>query len=149
MNLPDKIERDLFLPVSIDRVWQAISTPEGLSQWFSNHASFEAKAGSELQFVWNEHGTANGRVETIEPPTKFAYRWQAHGVPDNEALTTENSTLVTFSLSEVEGGTQLIVVETGFTGLNTAAREKNYEENVSGWQHELQELVDYLTGVTA
>ena len=149
MNLPDKIERDLFLPVDIDRVWQAISTPVGLSRWFSNQATFEAVEGSPLKFVWNDHGTSHGRIEKIDPPTQFVYRWRAHGVPDSEPLSAQNSTLVTFSLAAVAGGTQLTVVETGFSQLSTAARENNYQENVAGWRSELQELAEYLTSVTA
>jgi uncharacterized protein YndB with AHSA1/START domain len=149
MNLPDKIERTLFLPVPVERVWQAISTPEGLSNWFSNRASFTQEPGSPLQFEWQEYGTTDGCIERIEPPTLFAYRWRAHGASKTEPLQTENSTLVTFSLEDVEGGTQLTVVETGFTGLNTAARKANYQENVNGWRVELQELADYLVGDNA
>lgn len=149
MNHPDKIERELFLPVPIDRVWQAISTPAGLSKWFSNQANFEPVAGSELLFVWHEYGTSHGRIETVEPPTRFAYRWQAHGVDESEPLTPENSTLVTFNLAEETGGTRLTLVETGFAGLNPAIREKSLQENTSGWRTELQELANYLTGVSA
>ena len=145
MNLPDKIERTLFLPVSIERAWQAIGTPAGLSSWFGNRVSFKQETGSVIQFEWKEHGTADGRIEQINPPTHFAYRWRAKGVPETETLQPENSTLVAFSLEEVAGGTRLTVVESGFTGLNTEAREANYQGNVAGWRTELQELFDYLS----
>lgn len=149
MNLPDKIERDLFLPVPIKRVWEAISTPTGLSNWFSNRVSFKEEIGSVIQFEWDEHGTVDGLIEQIKPPTLFAYRWRAKGVAETESLQSENSTLVTFSLKKVEGGTQLTVLESGFTGLNTEAREANYQGNVAGWRTELQELVDYMSGDVA
>ncbi len=149
MNFSDKIERELFLPVPITRVWEAIATADGLTHWFSNRVTLDLREGGEIKFTWNEHGTSNGRIERIEPPHTFAYRWQAHTVPDTEPLTPANSTVVTFSLTEVENGTQLSVVETGFTGLETAVREQNFQENVSGWRVELQELVDYLTGEPA
>ena len=99
-----------------------------------------------FKFTWNDHGTSNGRIERLEPPNVFVYRWQAHTVPDHEPLTPENSTVVTFTLTDVENGTRLSVVETGFAGLETAVREKNFQENVSGWRVELQELIDYLAG---
>ena len=145
MNLPDKIERDLFLPVSLEKVWQAISTPTGLSNWFSDQVRFTQIVGETIKFVWDEYGTVYGRIEQIDPPTTFAYRWRAHGIPETEPLQNNNSSLVTFSLTEVEGGTQLQVVETGFAGLDTAVHEASYQENVGGWRTELQELVDYLT----
>ncbi len=149
MNLPDKIERDLFLPVTIERVWQAVSTPTGLSNWFSDHTYFKETVGETIKFVWDEYGTVYGRIEQIDPPHTFAYRWRAHGIPETEPMQPNNSTLVTFSLTEVKGGTQLQVLETGFAGLDTAVQETSYKENTSGWQAELQELVDYLTSVAA
>ncbi len=149
MKFQDHIERELLLPVPIDRVWQAISTPEGLSNWFSNQVNFTQEVGSALEFTWENHGTTDGTIEQIDPPHIFAYRWRAHNALKTEPITNENSTLVTFTLKEVNGGTHLTVLETGFTGLITETRESNYSENVTGWRVELQELVDYLTGVTA
>jgi len=149
MNLPDKIERELFLPVPIDRVWQAISTPTGLSNWFSDRVYFQSAVGAPVVFEWDEFGTVNGRIEQIDPPHTFAYRWRAHGIPESEILQQHNSTLVTFSLTEVDGGTQLQVLETGFAKLDTAVHKASYQENVGGWQVELQELVDYLTSASA
>lgn len=149
MKFQDQIERELSIPVPIDQVWQAISTPEGLSKWFSNHVSFTQEVGSALEFTWKNHGTTDGYIEQIDPPYTFAYRWRAHNAIKTEPITTENSTLVTFTLKAVENGTHLTVLETGFTGLSTETRESNYSENVTGWRVELQELVEYLTGVTA
>lgn len=146
MKFSDKIERELFLPAPLIHVWDAIATADGLSHWFSNHVTMDLKVGGAIKFVWNDHGTSNGRIERLDPPHIFAYRWQAHTVPDTEPLTPENSTVVTFSLTEVENGTQLSVIETGFTGLQTDVREKNFQENVTGWRVELQELVDYIIG---
>ena len=149
MKFSDKIERELFLPVPVTQVWAAIATAEGLGNWFSNHVSLDLQVGGAIKFTWNDHGTSNGRIERLEPPHVFAYRWQAHSVPDDAPLTAANSTVVTFTLTEVDNGTQLSVVETGFAGLETAVREQNFQDNVSGWRTELQELVDYLTGELA
>ena len=149
MKFSDKIERELFLPVPVTQVWEAIATAEGLGHWFSNQVSLDLQVGGAIKFTWNDHGTSNGRIERLDPPNVFAYRWQAHTVPDDEPLTPANSTVVTFSLTEVDNGTQLSVVETGFAGLETAVREQNFQENTTGWRVELQELVDYLTGEPA
>jgi uncharacterized protein YndB with AHSA1/START domain len=113
----DKIERTLDLPYPQERVWRAISTPEGLSSWFGNIVTLEPAAGSDIHFTWHEHGTSRGVVEMYDPPNCFAYRWQVAGVGEDESLTQQNSTLVTFTLSPTAEGTRLELTETGFAAL--------------------------------
>ena len=66
-------------------------------------------------------------------------------------LLVGNSTLVRFTLSEHDSGTELTVVETGFDTLDrdVADQMRAREGNVQGWHAELDELVAYLHGVKA
>lgn len=146
MNVPDQIERVLILPVSQQRVWAALTTPKGISQWFSNSAAFDLQVGSKMLLRWDaEKMTIPGRVEKVDPPQEFAFRWLAHGAGDVQELTPTNSTLVTFTLETVAGGTRLTLRETGFATLDPKQRLIARPEHDSGWTMELQELVDYLT----
>jgi uncharacterized protein YndB with AHSA1/START domain len=146
MNIPDQIERVLTLPVPQARVWAALTTPQGISQWFSTHAEFELQVGSKMLLHWEKEGiTAPGQVEKIDPPHEFAFRWLACGAGDTQELTPTNSTLVSFTLKTVDGGTCLTLRETGFAALDPKQRLVARPEHESGWTMELQELVDYLT----
>jgi uncharacterized protein YndB with AHSA1/START domain len=140
----DKIEQTIDLPFPQERVWRAITSPEELSSWFGDKITLEPAVGSEIDFLWHEHGTSSGVVEVYDPPNCFAYRWRATGVGETEPLASNNSTLVTFNLSKTAEGTRLELIETGFAALPEAIRETAYEGNTTGWQEELRHLVEYL-----
>lgn len=143
MNV-DKIEQTIDLPFSQERVWRAITSPEELSRWFGDKITLEPVVGSDINFVWHEYGTSSGRVEVYDPPSQFAYRWRAHGVEAREPMTSDNSTLVTFTLTPTAEGTRLDLLETGFASLRENVRAISLQENTSGWRTELGELVEYL-----
>lgn len=145
MTQIDAIERALTLNVPLQRAWDAVATPRGLSQWFSDRAEFEPVAGAKMILDWDEYDTVPARVETVDPPREFAFRWIAYGARDTDELTSLNSTLVTFSLAEVSGGTQITVRETGFASLAPELHGISRPEHESGWKAELQELEAYLT----
>ena len=141
----DTIETILNLPHSQQKVWNALTTPEGLNGWFGDRVTMTLKEGSPIHFEWNEFGEAGGVIETVKPISCFAYRWRAHGVAEDVKITLENSTLVTFELTPVSTEkTQLRVVESGFTNLPPEMRELSHRENSHGWQVELGELVEFL-----
>lgn len=143
----DKIEQTIELPFPQERVWRAITSPEELSRWFGDKITLDPVVGSEINFIWHEHGTSSGVVEEYDPPNRFAYRWRTHGVEESEPLAPGNSTLVTFTLTPTAVGTRLYLLETGFASLPESIREKSHLENTSGWKTELGELVEYLEQV--
>ncbi len=53
MTIPDRIERIEVLPVSRERVWEAITKPEQLSQWLSMVRDMDFRVGGEIYFTWN------------------------------------------------------------------------------------------------
>lgn len=140
----NNIEREVEFPFSIERLWRAISEPEELSRWFSDQVTMERRVGGNIRFEWEEYGTANGVIALIEPPVRFAFRWRAHGVPEEVTMEPANSTLVLFELEPTQSGTRLKVTESGFAELPPALREATIRENTSGWESELQDLVTYL-----
>jgi uncharacterized protein YndB with AHSA1/START domain len=75
-------------------------------------------------------------IEAVEPPHRFAFRWQANLSGDAPM------TLVEFTLDPHPKGTRLHVVESGFASLPHELRAR--ELHVEGWQRELEELADYL-----
>ena len=71
----------------------------------------------------------------------MTYRWSnddALGAPPAE-LDEEHSTVFTFTLEPVAGGTVLTVVETGFD--RTSDPVANLESHREGWDGELDKLV--------
>lgn len=146
IELTDTIERVLTLDADLNQAWKAISTPDGLSQWFSDRAEFEPIAGAKMCIEWDEYDLVSAIVEKVDPPHEFAFRWIAHGARDTDELTPQNSTLVTFVLAATTSGTQITVRESGFASLPKELHGIAQPEHESGWTHELRELEAYLAG---
>jgi uncharacterized protein YndB with AHSA1/START domain len=95
---------------------------------------------------WDEYGSYRARVEAVEPPHHFAFRWARRA---DDELREGNSTLVQFTLTAEGGQTRLRVVETGFRALEATDEEKvrAVEGNSQGWREELDELRQYAAQV--
>ncbi len=145
MGEQDRIERVWILPVSRERAWRAITEPAEIARWMDGtRVEMELRAGAEARFIWGEQVT-RARVEAVEPPRRFAYRWhpgseQHLSVPLDELPLT----LVEMILDEVPEGTRLTVIESGFAALPAEMRERALRENTQGWEGLIPPLVTYL-----
>ena len=147
----DQIERETVIDAPVERVWSVLTQAEHLSGWFAEEsAEIDLRQGGALTLHWSEMPTTRARIEAVEPPHRFAYRWTAHHAPGEEPAEG-NSTLVEFTLTPEGGGTRLKVVETGFAGLATSEEQLsgNHAANVGGWQRKVADLDAYATRVAA
>ena len=142
MGFPDRIERTLQVAHPPDKVWAALTTPEGLRSWFGNEATIDLRPGGSARMSWTDGFTVEMRVERVEEPRVFGYTWQIYGLPKDDPRRT----YVEFTLEPEGAGTRLTVVETGFAQLPADAYSTAYEGNTKGWASELAELVSYLDG---
>jgi uncharacterized protein YndB with AHSA1/START domain len=130
-----RIEREIVIKAPVDVVWAVVTEPEHISGWFSDSVEIDLTPGGTLALHWEGHGTRHGRVERVEPPHFFSFRWVLR--PD-EDITEGNSTLVEFTISAEGEATRLTVVETGFR------EREDFEDHSRGWDLELAELEDYV-----
>jgi uncharacterized protein YndB with AHSA1/START domain len=148
----DSIEREVVIDAPVDRVWELVTEAEHLGRWFGDAgAEVELRPGGALELRWAEHGSSRGRVEAVEPPRLFAFRWAPFKDPGGADPTDANSTRVEFTLSQEGKATRLRVVESGFEALATSEqqRRKNLDANTEGWRAELGELKQYAGRVAA
>ena len=149
--VPDRLEREILIDAPLDVVWAIVTEPEHVGTWFSDSAQIDLRPGGDASLTWKEHGTVRLRVEKVDPPHSFAFRWARPGAAEPRE---GNSTLVEFTLSAEGERTRLQMVESGFRELDRSEDEKaTYaEENSRGWDHELAELREYVAqqiGVSA
>jgi uncharacterized protein YndB with AHSA1/START domain len=113
-----------------------------VAAWFGDAAEIDLRPGGDAAFIWEEGGRFLGRVERVEPPRFFSYRWAR---PKDTPPAEGNSTLVEFSLIAEGEGTRLRVVESGFATLARSEDEKaqHFADNTQGWNVELGHLRDY------
>ncbi|HZM80410.1 MAG TPA: SRPBCC domain-containing protein [Candidatus Limnocylindrales bacterium] len=141
MGFPDRIERTLELAHPPERVWQALTTAEGLGTWFGNSAEVDLRVGGKVNLRWDSGDAATLTIQRIEPPHVFGYSWSLYGLPEGDPRRT----YVEFTLEPTGSGTTLTMVESGFAQLPDAdGYDKAYSSNTEGWTHELGELVAYL-----
>jgi uncharacterized protein YndB with AHSA1/START domain len=140
----DRIEREIVIAAPPEVVWRVITDPAQVSMWLCDLADFEAKPGTYGTVAWKEHGSYDLRVEEVEQPRLFSFRWvfPAGSQPDET-----NSLLVEFTLTEEDGATRLRLVESGFRFVDasdapgSAAYIADHER---GWDQYLAQLVDYV-----
>ena len=144
MTKKDRIERQLVLNAPRQKVWDAITKADLVSQWFGTATIIPSLAvGQEISFEWADYDhTSRAIIEEVDPMNTFAYRWEHGKVDFDKPIQEDVLTLVTFTLEDAGAGTLLTVVETGFVSLPEGVG--SYEENSSGWTYELNELKEFL-----
>src|SRR3712207_5812921 len=147
----DRIERETVIDAPAERVWALITEAEHLGRWFGDAgAEIDLRPGGALLLRWHSGDTVHGRVEAVEPPDRFSYRWVLTGEPQAEP-TPANSTLTEFTLAAEGDGTRIAVVESVFAGLDVDAAERAelLASHTTGWTSELGELADHARGAGA
>ncbi|MEA3076494.1 MAG: hypothetical protein QOF60_1402 [Actinomycetota bacterium] len=147
------IERELHIGASPEVVFDVISSPEHIREWWSAETEIEPIAGSTSDLTWRDQATGAVNVVSItvidvQPPRLFAFRWTQE---PREAPTPSNSLLVTFELTPSDDGTVLRFTETGFRerGWDTAELERTYQDHVSGWDFYLPRIAERAAGQTS
>jgi uncharacterized protein YndB with AHSA1/START domain len=138
------IEREIHVDASPEVVFEVVSSPEHVSQWWTDDAELDATPGAVGELIWGERAHVEAmKVVTAEPPRLFAFRWcYPEGTVDDSA----QSLLITFELTPSGTGTRLRLTETGFRemGWEAAKLEENYRDHVSGWDTFVPRLGDYV-----
>jgi uncharacterized protein YndB with AHSA1/START domain len=145
--VPDTISREIDIDAPPDVVWAIVTEARHLAGWFSDEAEIDLRPGGAMLLTWHGHGTYRARVETVEPPHTFAFRWVLR---EGAEPVQGSSTLVVMTLTQEGAGTRLQVVESGFSGLAWPEYERvRYAgENAKGWIVELDELRAYAARAT-
>ncbi|WP_255222071.1 SRPBCC domain-containing protein [Nocardia otitidiscaviarum] len=143
------IEREIHVDATLEVVYEVVSDPRHMAQWWSDEAEFEATPGAVGELAWGnrEHVEAM-TVVRADPPRLFAFRWS---YPDGTADEIADSLLVTFELVPSGSGTLIRLTETGFREMGWAEAKlaQEYGEHVTGWDYYLPRLGEYVTGLVS
>jgi uncharacterized protein YndB with AHSA1/START domain len=133
------IERELHIEATPALVYEVISRPEHLRQWWPDEADIEPAPGATGTIAF-DGGSKVVALTVIEadPPRRFAFHW-AYDEASPHPLT------VTFDLTPSGTGTRLKFSEAGFRekGWDAAVLEEWYSDHVRGWDQFLPRLVAY------
>jgi uncharacterized protein YndB with AHSA1/START domain len=71
-------------PHTIEHVWDAIATPEGLREWLlCTRAVIEGRVGGKIELVSGPSAYHSiGKILVWQPPRVFEYEWNVRAVPE-------------------------------------------------------------------
>jgi uncharacterized protein YndB with AHSA1/START domain len=145
------IEREIHVEAEPDIVYQVVSQPEHLREWWPDEADLDPAPGGTGMFAFGAPGADNRHESAVtvleaDPPRRFSFRWDYDPA---QAPAAGNSLLVTFDLAPSGAGTVVRLTETGFReqGWEAAVLEQAYRDHVSGWDYFLPRLSPYAAKV--
>jgi uncharacterized protein YndB with AHSA1/START domain len=92
----ESVDREIFLDAPPSDVWEAVSDPRELSEWFGTDVSGDVQAGEILR-------TSDERraiVEQVEAPHRLVFRWLG-----------DEPSRVEIAITEHDGGSVVRVTE--------------------------------------
>ena len=140
------IERDILVDASPDVVFEVVSKPEHIQEWWPDEARFEPVPGGSGELVWRDADTGEAMtvalsVVEVDPPKRFSFRW-CYDEPDGRGPAL----LVTFDLVPTGTGTRIRMTESGFRemGWEVAVLEEHYRDHATGWDRYIPALGTYI-----
>jgi uncharacterized protein YndB with AHSA1/START domain len=94
-----EVEREIVLEETPDEVWEALTEPERLEEWFATEVELDARPGGEGVFRWGDGDERRAVVREVDEAERLVLDWDDGGA-------------VAIELEPVEGGTLVRVVET-------------------------------------
>lgn len=140
------LEREIYVDASPEIVFEVVSSPDHVKEWWPDDARFEPTPGAVGEIVFGDRDAGGSivplTVVDVRPPRRFSFRW-AH--PAHEIAAEGNALLVTFDLVPSGSGTLIKMTETGYRemGWEPSVLEGKYQEHAKGWDGFLPRLASY------
>ena len=110
-----QIEHRIFYQYSPETVWEYLTKPELIEQWLMKN-NFQPVVGHDFEFRanplpdYNWDGIIYCKVLEVVPQKNLTYSWKLG--PGDGKITIDS--IVTFTLTEKNNGTELHLVHSGF-----------------------------------
>ncbi|HEY2327036.1 MAG TPA: SRPBCC domain-containing protein [Gaiellaceae bacterium] len=98
------VRKEIVLPSPREDVWEALTDPGRLEDWFANEVEVDLREGGDATFRWGNGEERHAVFTTVEPERRLGFTW------DDEGSDFEST--VEFTLDDDVDGTRLTVVET-------------------------------------
>ncbi|SPC20520.1 SRPBCC family protein [Cupriavidus taiwanensis] len=148
----DRIERSILIEAPVARVWHALTDADTFGSWFGvrfDGATFAPgrRVVGNITYPGYEYLKFDVHVERMEPERLLSWRWHPAPLERGRDYSDEPATLVEFTLREVEGGTMLTVVESGFDQIPPERRQEAFRINSGGWDAQVNNIREHVAGV--
>jgi uncharacterized protein YndB with AHSA1/START domain len=145
-TMEDEIVMEIDIAASPERVFQALTDPQQLMEWWgeenhcqTTHWELDLRVGGQ----WRSKGSDDscgewvtwGEITELNPPWTMTYTW--HEQVEYRPSVTQ--TTVRYDLERTEKGTRVRLTHKGFAGNREA-----FESYRGGWPAVIDQLRDYL-----
>jgi len=127
-----------FFPHPAEAIWEYLTDSELLSQWLMKN-NFKPVVGHQFTFKSSPYpaiefdGNVYCEVLEISAPKKISYSWK-FGPGTGETII---NSLVVWTLTPKDGGTELLLVHSGFTD---SRQIPAYDAMNAGWQTNINKI---------
>ncbi|MCY9141039.1 SRPBCC domain-containing protein [Peribacillus frigoritolerans] len=125
-NTLQDIKKTIILEAPIQKVWDTVSTAEGIASWFMPN-DFQPKVGHEFH-VQSPFGPSPCKVTELDAPHRLSFSWDTDGW------------FISFLLKEVDGKTEFTLIHGGWKEPDTILTKPNEKSSVirdrmnHGWE---------------
>ncbi|MFF2500927.1 SRPBCC domain-containing protein [Peribacillus sp. NPDC058075] len=125
-NTLQDIKKTVILEAPIQKVWDTVSTAEGIATWFMPN-DFQPKVGHEFH-VQSPFGPSPCKVTELDAPHRLSFSWDTDGW------------FISFILKELEGKTEFTLIHGGWKEPETILPKPNEKSSVirermnHGWE---------------
>ena len=131
--MQNNVIKTWYFQQPMGEVWDYLTKPELIEQWLMK-CDFEPVVGRKFRFINKTKIDAYCQVLDIVPQKLLSYSWRK-GKSENE-ITVDS--VVTWSLTEKNGGTELQLKHSGFTTL------KDYDDHNNGWDYCMNKMIERI-----
>lgn len=137
------IERSIWIQALPQRVWEALTDPQQVEQWFAPGTRFKSSGegiGARLYVEDAETGAEMyvQIMEVFDPPHRLVMRSQVEP-PETPFITS-------YTLAVENEGTRLTLHYSGYEGLSDDLREQLMNENTTGFELMLGNIKAFIEG---
>jgi uncharacterized protein YndB with AHSA1/START domain len=134
LNTPlQQIVVDEVFPHAPETIWRTLTSGELIGRWLMVPTGFEPVEGRRFTFQTRPAGAWDGvihcQVLVAMANERLAYSWKS-GDPGNAGYGSPLDTVVSWTLTRVEGGTRLRLVHAGFV---TPTNDSAFDSMRSAW----------------
>lgn len=132
------VERAIWIKAPREQVWAALSEASQIAKWFVPNlpgAEMKQDENGKVSIYMGEMGLDFVLLEVVEPARQIAVR----SLPERQLKTT-------YTLSDLDAGTQVTVTVTGFETLPEGARQDRQHLSGNAWEKTLKNLNAHLEG---
>jgi uncharacterized protein YndB with AHSA1/START domain len=148
--MSNSIEKHVEIQAPVSRVWQALTDHREFGEWFRVKLDGPFVPGEvsrgHITYPGYEHLKWEVTIREMVPERLFSFTWHPYAVDPDIDYSSEPTTLVEFRLEPKDGGTLLVVTESGFDAIPKERRFEAYRMNEGGWAEQMKNIDSHVAG---